>query len=275
MSEPQNASTVQPKEVLSLSGGAYPLKRCLGRGAFGEVWLAEAPGGVEVAVKIIQRTVKAEDAQRELEALHVIKKLRHQNLLSLQAFFAQDDRLIIILELADRSLRERLSECQRAGQAGIPPKELLGYFHEAAEALDFLHARDVQHRDVKPDNMLLLGRHVKVADYGLARMLEQHSLQTASTVGTPAYMAPEVWNGKISVHSDQYSLAAAYAELRSGKFPFPKDSLASLIHAHLQGTPDLGNLGDSERNVLLKALAKDPSQRFSSCADFVAALEAA
>jgi formylglycine-generating enzyme required for sulfatase activity len=176
------------------------------------------------------------------------------------------------LELADRSLRGRFEECLKAGLPGIPPTELLRYFREAAEALDYLHTEQVQHRDIKPDNILLLGQHVKVADFGLAKLLEKTSLQSASHAGTPIYMAPEVWNSKLSIHSDQYSLAIMYAELRTGRFPFVYDSLPSLMKAHLLDTPDLTQLGPPEQPVLLRALAKDPSQRHPSCTAFVKAL---
>jgi hypothetical protein len=136
-------------EVLPVGGGYRLLKR-LGQGAFGEVWRAEAPGGVAVAVKLISRTVKPEEARRELEALEIIKGLRQHYLLSLQAYFSLPDRLIIVLELADTSLRARLRECERIGQ-GLPPADLLRYTLEAAEALDYLHEQKVQHRDIKPD----------------------------------------------------------------------------------------------------------------------------
>jgi serine/threonine protein kinase len=253
-------------------GGGYRLLQPLGRGAFGEVWKAEAPGGIEVAVKLIARAAKPAEAQRELDALQLMRQLRHQNLLAVQAFFPLPDRLVIILELADGSLRGRLEQCVEQGLPGIPPAELLRYFREAAEALDYLHNQNVQHRDVKPDNLLLVGQHVKVADFGLAKLLERTQLQTASHAGTPVCMAPEVWNNKLSVHSDQYSLAVSYVQLRTGRFPFSGDSLVALMRAHLMDVPDLGFLGPHEQAALCHALSKKPEDRYPSCTDFVKAL---
>jgi formylglycine-generating enzyme required for sulfatase activity len=111
-----------------------------------------------------------------------------------------------------------------------------------------------------------------VADFGLAKLLEQSQLQTASHAGTPAYMAPEVWDSKLSVHSDQYSLAVAYALLRTGRFPFSGDSLLALMRAHLEDAPDLGPLGPHEQDALRRGLAKKPEDRYPSCTVFVKAL---
>jgi serine/threonine protein kinase len=265
---------IQAINLPDLASG-YHLLRLLGRGSYGEVWHAEAPGGVEVAIKIIPRLAQDHDAGDELNALQVMKRLRHPNLLSLQAFFAQPDRLLIVLELADGNKRQYLQDCQQSGRRALPLRELLGYVHEAAEALDYLHANHVQHRDIKPDNLLLIGNHVKVGDYGLARLMEHKGLHTATCLGTPAYMAPEVCQGKISRHSDQYCLALTYAELRLGKLPFAATSIGQVLEHHLHGTPDLSALGQAEQQVLLRALAKEPDQRFESCLAFVQALVAA
>ena len=114
------------------------------------------------------------------------------------------------------------------GQTAIPVEELFRYIAEAAEGLDFLHSQKITHRDVKPDNILILHGHAKVADFGLARAQEQF-VDSMSLAGTPAYMAPEIWGGEGGPASDLYSLAYAYTELRQGRPPLKPRSFTDMM----------------------------------------------
>jgi Protein kinase domain len=256
----------------AIVGGGYRLEKRIGSGAFGEVWRAAAPGGVEVAVKIIFRPLDNEEAKSELQAMELIKTLRHPFLLQTHAFWSEQDRLLIVMELADGSLRDRLKQCKKLGLNGIPAKELLTYFREAAEAVDYLHGRRLLHRDIKPDNLLLVEHHAKVADFGLARIMSTRRSAKVTGSGTPAYMAPEMWASQVNQYSDQYCLATSYAELRLAKPIFQGQDIIQLMRAHLQEAPLLATLPAREAEVLNRALAKDPLKRFASCGEFLEAL---
>ena len=150
----------------------YTLTDRIGAGGYAEVWRAEAPGGIQKAVKVVYGYYDDEFASQELKALERIKGVRHPFLLSLERFEVVSGRLAILTELADMSLDQRLRQCRAEGHTGIPREELLQYMADAAEALDFLSQRhSLMHLDIKPENLLILGDHIKVADFGLVKEL--------------------------------------------------------------------------------------------------------
>src|SRR3954471_16776441 len=156
--------------VLHLAAGVepvagYTLVRHLGRGGFGEVWEASAPGGVHIALKFIR--LNTNEAGSEQRALEVIRNIRHPHLLDVQFATRVGDSLVIAMPLCDESLMQRLQACKEQGLAGVPRDELLGYMEELARAVDFLNEQrhptedgsvvGVQHRDIKPHNVFLVG----------------------------------------------------------------------------------------------------------------------
>ncbi len=252
----------------------YKLEQLIGRGGFGEVWHSEAPGGLHKAVKFVYGSTDQHRAQRELRSLERIKGVHHPFLLTLERFGVVDDRLVIVTELADGSLEDVYNRHRERGSCGIPRASLLSYLHDAGDALDYLHTNfQLQHLDVKPGNLLMVGGHVKVGDFGLLKDLRDVE---CSVVGglTPVYAPPELFDGRPSMHSDQYSLAVMYQELLTGTRPFSGRTIAHLATQHVHSAPNLNPLPASDRPVIAKALEKDPQRRFASCCEFIDALRA-
>ncbi|HQU46635.1 MAG TPA: protein kinase, partial [Pirellulales bacterium] len=204
---------------------------------------------------------------------------------TMQFNVARADQLIIAMGLGEKNLFDMMKDYQAQGQQGIPLDELLDYMEGSARAIDFLNtARHdlggeqpvaIQHCDIKPQNIMLVGDAVQVCDFGLARSLTD--VRTTSVAGSIAYGAPELfWDNKPTHATDQYSLAITYYELRTGQLPFGPDMAAiEVMQAHRDGKLDLKHVSDAERAVLKRATHPTPSGRFERTIDMVKALRRA
>lgn len=300
----------------------YRLSHFMGRGAFGEVWRASAPGGTSAALKFID--LNGKQGLKEYRAIQRVKEVRHAHLLPIYAFWMLDQygdvlsdaeleawdlsgsvmptqtnpqvlhaelrppaTLVVAMLLGDRSVSERLDECRgpNGEPIGIPIDELIDYMEDAAKGIDFLNSPRhdlgdgpvaLQHCDIKPQNLLLVGNSVLVCDFGLARVLGDDQRTKTAMAGSPAYMAPEVIrNRKPSNATDQYALAITYFELRTGRLPFDHESYAAVLDAHLRGKLDWSLLPPAEREVIIKATSLEPSARFATSLEMVRALRRA
>lgn len=266
------------QEELPAPLSGYRLIERLGRGGFGEVWKVEAPGGLYKAAKFVFGDLQGSNeqshpAEQELKALRRVREIRHPYILSLERFDTIDGQLIIVMELADRNLWDRFRECRARGLSGIPRGELLRYMEEAAEAIDLMNLQyQIQHLDIKPQNLFLVANHVKVGDFGLAKLLDGVSASVTGGV-TPVYAAPETFEGRVTRYCDQYSLAIVYQELLTGTRPFHGTNTKQLLMQHLAGTPDLSPLPEADRRIIGRALSKIAEERWPSCMEMVRALQ--
>lgn len=295
----------------------YHLVRFLGRGGFGEVWEASAPGGMRAALKMIQ--LMGRQGRKEFRAVKLVKNIRHPhltpinglwlrdrdgNILEEDAFVASDlhttqavstgqwstapghpAELVIAMGLGEKNLYDRLEECRREGKTGIEMDELIGYMEDAAKGIDYLNRPihdlgsgpvAIQHCDIKPQNIMIVGNAAQVCDFGLAKALDDQSTRRSISVSA-AYASPEVIRGRGPSHStDQYSLAITFYELRCGQLPLPEEaSIAEAMNLHLSGRLDFDLVSRAEQEVLRRATAVDPNQRFGSNKEFVRALSKA
>src|SRR6202165_4568270 len=232
------------------------------------------------AVKILQAIAPDPDSTaRFRHEAQAIAQMRHPNILNVYDFGEYQGTPYMIVEFVPGgSLADRLN------QGLLEQGAALKYLRGIASGLDDAHGLGIEHRDVKPANVLLEKDDTPVlADFGLAKLLQGSSLKsmTGVTTGTPAYMAPEqVMGHQVGPASDRYSLATIAYEMLTGGIPFDGEGLLELLYAQVHREPSPPSsrdtsLGPEVDAVIMRGLAKDPAARWDTCSQVVDALATA
>ena len=258
--------------------GPYQILDQIGRGGMATVFKAYQPAlERQVAVKVLPEFFAAEPGFKERfhrEAV-AVARFQHPNILTVYDHGEQEGVAYIVNEYIEGGTLQ-----QRSGSA-LEVGEVVRLLEPVAAALDYAHRRGILHRDVKPSNILIREDGTPVlGDFGLARMLDSKArlTLTGTVIGTPEYMSPEECAGLGSTPaSDQYSLAVVAFELLTGRVPFEAETPAAVIIAQISSPlphPRQLNpaLSPAVESALLKALAREPGDRFATCLDFVKAL---
>jgi eukaryotic-like serine/threonine-protein kinase len=259
--------------------GRYRLLRRIGSGGMADVWLAEDPHlQRRVALKILHRRFAqdrefVERFRREAEAA---AGLSHPNIVSVFDRGDVDGTYYIAMQLLEgRSLKELIDQ-------GLTPEQAAGLIRQVLEASGYAHRHGVVHRDLKPQNVIVSDEgEATVTDFGIARAGASEITQAGSVMGTPHYLSPEQAQGQaVTAVSDLYSIGVMLYEALTGRVPFEADSAVAIAMKQVSHTPQRPSsinpaVSPALDAVVMRALEKDPGQRFQSAEAFIAALAAA
>ncbi len=264
-------------------GDRYRIERELGAGGMATVYLAEdLKHERQVAIKVLREDLSASlGAGRFLREIKIAAQLQHPNILPLLDSGSAAGLLYFVMPyVAGQSLRERLA---REGE--LPVHEAVQLITEVVDALAHAHEHGVVHRDIKPDNVMLSGRHALVTDFGVAKAISEATGRNTVTtlgvaVGTPTYMSPEqaAADPHVDHRSDIYSVGVVAYELLTGRPPFTGATPQQVLAAHVTEAPDSmarrrPAIPLALDQIIMRCLAKRPADRFQSAGELHAVLE--
>ena len=258
----------------------YAVESEVGRGGMATVFLAEdLKHGRRVAIKVLSPELSSSlDSDRFKREIQIAARLSHPHILPVFDSGDANGLLYYVMPFVEgESLRGRL---KRETQLSID--DTIAISCEVADALSYAHSFGVIHRDIKPENILLHGGHAVVADFGIARVIQdaggEKLTQTGMSVGTAAYMSPEQFSGEnIDGRSDLYSLACVVYEMLVGEVPFTGPNAIAIMARHTMELPPSiqivrGTVPDELEGAIMHALEKVPADRFATVAQFKEAL---
>ncbi len=260
----------------------YTIERQCGAGGMGTVYLAEdVRHNRKVALKVLRSDLAAVlGSERFLREIEIAAQLQHPHVLPLYDSGEAGELLYYVMPYVDgESLRGKLV---REGQLEVP--EAVRILRDVADALSHAHEHGVVHRDIKPDNVMLSGRHALVTDFGVAKAVSEargrDELATAGLLlGTPAYMAPEQTAGdEIDHRADIYAFGALAYELLTGRPPFLGSSPQAVISAHVTDRPEpvtkcRDALSPALEQLVMTCLEKNPADRWQTAGELLSQLE--
>ena len=277
---PSCGQEADDNRIGTVLAGRYEIEKLLGRGGFGKVYLAkDLRLGAPVAVKFLlaewaARTDLRARFRREAETLI---KLSHPGIVIIRDFGEDAGEPFMVMEFVKGKPLVNLIRDKQTGKLQ-PPERVVGLVEQILAVLEAAHAQGVVHRDMKPDNVMLLDTadhtdHIKVLDFGLALLTEtpadERLTATAAVTGTPLYMSPEQCRGRnVGTATDIYALGAMTFEMLSGEPPFLSDNPADLLvsHMHVEAPPIASKPGSPMvapglEQVVRRAMAKKPEDR--------------
>jgi serine/threonine protein kinase len=275
--------------VASLEGtnvGPYEMKVLLGAGGMGQVYRARDPRlDREVAIKVLTDALSKEPGylERFRREARAVAKLNHPNIVQVYDFGEQGDLTYLVMPLmTGGTLRDYL-----AHRRILPLSEALSIMEQVGGALQYAHERGLVHRDVKPANILMSAEgRALLSDFGIVRLVQPGDTSATLTrkgafVGSPEYAAPEMVVGDAVDHrADIYALGVMLFQMLTGQLPFIGSTPVALMMMHAQQQPPKprslnADIPPAVEAVMLKALAKQPAERYQTMAEFLAALRAA
>jgi eukaryotic-like serine/threonine-protein kinase len=262
--------------------GEYRLEKFLGRGQFGEVWLAEkqlqfSSKKIRHALKFLFNTAGSEidlrNAQAEIDTW--IEAGGHPNVINVLDMLVYQGHVVIVSEYADGGdLKDWL---RHYGGKAPSEEKAVELMFGILRGIEHLHSRNVVHRDLKPQNILLQGDFPRITDFGISRIVAEGGSTTTQAFGSPAYMSPEAFSGSKAPQADIWSAGIILYEMLSGELPFEGEGLLQLIKsiAEDEPKPPPHYVSRELREIVLAALQKDREKRIQSAREMRLALETA
>ena len=262
--------------------GSYEIDREVGQGGMATVYLArDLKHDRQVALKVLRPELTAAiGGDRFPREIHIIAQLSHPHILPLHDSGEVGGFLYYVMPFVEgESLREKL---RREGR--LPINEAVRILREVVDALAYAHERNIVHRDIKPDNVMLSGRHAMVTDFGVAKAVSAAGVEKLTTVGvalgTPSYMSPEQAMGETDLdhRSDIYAVGALAYEMLTGEPPFDKKTAQAILSAHVMEQPEditekRSHVTPALGELIMRCLEKDRADRWQTAEEMLPMLE--